>query len=176
MPDRKAEKAIRVSFNTQLFDPSDLVVYEKNNKDHPEEQIVQLMKSIGKYGVVAPLIIDSNKVIIAWHGTREACIRLGMKEVPCDVRDDLTPKEARELRIYHNRISELGKRNKDNLLFELTEIMSEDLMPLFPDIDIMWETEEPKKKNKKYKIYFPDAETLEKAKNILTENNITYTI
>ncbi len=60
-----------------------------------------------------------------------------MKEVPCDVRDDLTPKEARELRIYHNRISELGKRNKDNLLFELTEIMSEDLVPLFPDIDIM---------------------------------------
>ena len=65
MPDTKAENAIRVSFNTQLFDPADLIVYEKNNKDHPEEQIVQLMKSIGKYGVVAPLIIDSNKVIIA---------------------------------------------------------------------------------------------------------------
>lgn len=76
MPGQKAEKVIRVEFNTQLIDPLELVVYEKNNKDHPEEQIQHLMKSIEEYGVVAPLIIDSNKVLIAGHGTREACIRL----------------------------------------------------------------------------------------------------
>jgi ParB-like chromosome segregation protein Spo0J len=65
MPDSKAEKIIRVKFNTKMFNPSDLIIFDKNNKDHPEDQIIQLMKSIEKYGVVAPLIIDSNKVIIA---------------------------------------------------------------------------------------------------------------
>lgn len=122
MPKTAGEKAIRVVFNTQLLDPTDLVVYERNNKDHPEEQIKHLMESIQEFGVVAPLIIDSNKVLIAGHGTREACIRLGIKEVPCDVRDDLTLEQARVLRIKHNRIQELGKTNRGNLLYELQDI------------------------------------------------------
>ena len=135
MPGQKAEDKIRVEFNQKLYNPQDLIVYEKNNKDHPEEQIKELIKSIKKYGVVVPIIIDSNKVIIAGHGTREACLRLWLTEVPCDVRDDLTPNQARELRILHNRISELGKRNKDNLLFELRDLNDLDLAGLYPDLD-----------------------------------------
>lgn len=51
------------------------------------------------------------------------------------MRDDLTPNQARELRILHNRISELGKRNKDNLLFELRDLNDLDLAGLYPDLD-----------------------------------------
>ena len=179
MPDTKAEKVIRVSFNTKLFDPEDLIVYEKNNKDHPEEQIKELIKSIKKYGVVAPIIIDSNKVIIAGHGTREACLRLWMKEVPCDVRDDLTPNEARELRILHNRISELGKRNKENLFFELSWLENDDLSDIFKWIDLLPPDENDaivEKRQKKIRLFFLDIETMEKARSILDENNIQYTI
>lgn len=162
-----------------MFNPSDLVVFDKNNKDHPEDQIVQLMKSISKYWVVAPLIIDSKKVIIAWHGTREACIRLWMKQVPCDVRDDLTPKEARELRIYHNRISELGKRNKENLFFELSWLENDDLSDIFKWIDLLPPDENDaivEKRQKKIRLFFSDIETMEKARELLDKENIKYTV
>lgn len=180
MPDSKADKEIRIEFNTKMFNPSDLIVFWKNNKDHPEDQIVQLMKSISKYWVATPLIIDSKNVIIAWHGTREACIRLWMKEVPCDVRNDLTPKEARELRIYHNRISELGKRNKENLFFELSWLENNDLSDIFKWIDIFPKDSEDdslvEKKQKKIWVFFLDIETMEKAKELLDANNIQYKI
>lgn len=161
-----------------MFDPKELIIYKRNNKDHPEEQIVQLIKSISKYGVVAPLIIDSKNVIIAWHGTREACIRLWMKEVPCDVRDDLTQKEARELRIYHNRISELWKRNKDNLLFELTWLENTELTDIFKWIDIFPSEDDAivEKRQKKIRLFFSDIDTMEKARKLLDENNIQYTV
>lgn len=135
MPDSKADKEIRVSFTTEMKLLEDLIIYDKNNKDHPEEQIKEFMISIQKYGVVLPLIIDKKNVIIAGHGTREACLRLGIKEVACIVRDDLDDDEARGLRIAHNKISELGKRNKQNLLFELRDLGDQWLAGLFLDLD-----------------------------------------
>jgi ParB-like chromosome segregation protein Spo0J len=65
MPDSKADKEIRVSFATEMRYLEDLIIYDKNNKDHPEEQIKEFVISIQKYGVVLPLIIDKNNVIIA---------------------------------------------------------------------------------------------------------------
>lgn len=56
---------VRVKFDTVLMDPQELVTYEKNNKDHPEEQLKELMKSIEEFGVVVPLIAESNKTLIA---------------------------------------------------------------------------------------------------------------
>lgn len=56
---------VRVKFETVMMDPLDLVTYEKNNKDHPEEQLKELMKSIEEFGVVVPLIAESNKTLIA---------------------------------------------------------------------------------------------------------------
>jgi DNA modification methylase len=135
MPDSKADKEIRVSFATEMRYLEDLIIYDKNNKDHPEEQIKEFVISIQKYGVVLPLIIDKNNVIIAGHGTREACLRMGIKEVACIVRDDLSEAEARGLRIAHNKISELGKRNKQNLLYELRDLGDQWLAGLFLDLD-----------------------------------------
>ena len=132
MPDTKD---IKVSFTTEMKRLEDLIVYDKNNKDHPEDQIKEFVISIQKYGVVLPLIIDKNNVIIAWHGTREACLRLWIQEVACIVRDDLSDDEARGLRIAHNKISELGKRNKKNLLFELRDLWDQWLAGLFLDLD-----------------------------------------
>jgi len=65
MPDSKAEKEIKVSFKTEMKKVEDLIIYDKNNKDHPEEQIKEFIISIQKYGVVLPLIIDKKNVIIA---------------------------------------------------------------------------------------------------------------
>lgn len=95
MPDAKTEKPVRVSFDTEMRYLEDLIIYDKNNKDHPEEQIKEFVISIQKYGVVLPIIIDKHNVIIAGHGTREACLRMGIKEVDCIVRDDLSEAEAR---------------------------------------------------------------------------------
>lgn len=56
---------VRVKFETVMIDPLELITYEKNNKDHPEEQLKELMKSIEEFGVVVPLIAESNKTLIA---------------------------------------------------------------------------------------------------------------
>lgn len=131
----KADNPIRVKFDTVYLNPDDLIVYEKNNKDHPEEQVLLIMESIKNYGFTNSLIVDSKNVLIAWHGRHAAAKRLGLTEIPCQVRDDLTPKQVDTYRLLDNKIAELSKDNKANILFELKRLEDFALAALYPNLD-----------------------------------------
>ena len=98
-----------------MKDLNKLIEYENNNKNHPEEQISLLVQNIDKFGFTTPFLIDSNNNLIAGHGRKLACDRLGIKKVPCIVVDDLTEDEIKSLRIADNRLGELGETNWMNL-------------------------------------------------------------
>ena len=89
-----------------LYDPKELIFYEKNNKLHPKEQIDKIKKSIEEFGFNVPVIIDKDKVIIAGHGRVTAARQLGLKEIPTLTKDDLTEQQIRAYRITDNKTAE----------------------------------------------------------------------
>ena len=62
---------------------TDLKEYENNAKEHPEEQINQIIASIKEFGFNDPIAIDENNVIIEGHGRLYALQPLGIKVVDC---------------------------------------------------------------------------------------------
>lgn len=80
--------------------------YELNAKKHSDEQIDGLAEMIQRFGFNAPIVIDKKKVIIAGHARLAAAKKLGMKEVPCVEKSDLTPDEVRAYRYLDNKIAE----------------------------------------------------------------------
>ena len=115
----------------------ELIPYERNAKQHDERQLKNLMKSITDFGFTQPLVIDKDNVIVIGHGRYEAAKRLGLPEVPCIKREDLTDKEVKQLRILDNKLNESPW---DSYLYA-TELESVELEGYDLDDDIA-ETEE----------------------------------
>ncbi|MBO8180281.1 MAG: ParB N-terminal domain-containing protein [Archaeoglobus sp.] len=83
-----------------------IIPYVNNPKKHPEEQIKKIASSILEFGFKVPIIVDKDYVIIAGHGRYEAAKRIGLKEVPVIVADDLSPAQVKAFRIADNKVAE----------------------------------------------------------------------
>jgi ParB-like chromosome segregation protein Spo0J len=79
-------------------------------------------RSIRDYGFRVPIILDKDGVIIAGHTRLLAAKQLGMTEVPVHVAHELTPEQAKALRIADNRLHELSTWDTDLLPVELAEL------------------------------------------------------
>ena len=73
----------------------ELVPYARNARTHSESQIAQIRASLREFGFVNPVIIDSDRNIIAGHGRVLAAKAEGMTEVPCVLVEHLTHSAAR---------------------------------------------------------------------------------
>lgn len=108
----------------------DIKPYERNAKKHDERQIKNVMQSIKNYGIVQPLVVDKDNVLIIGHCRLIACKRLGITEVPVVRKDDLTQEDVDKLRLLDNKLNE-SEWDFDLLL--------EDIPTLdFSDFDIDW--------------------------------------
>lgn len=96
--------------------------YENNAKRHPQEQIEQIKKSIELYGMNDPIALWKNNEIIEGHGRLQACIELGMKQVPCFFLNNLTDKERREYMLVHNQTTMNSGWDFEKLEAELDEL------------------------------------------------------
>ena len=104
--------------------------YERNAKKHDERQIKNVMQSIKNYGIVQPLVVDKDNVLIIGHCRLIACKRLGITEVPVVRKDDLTQEDVDKLRLLDNKL------NESEWDFDL---LAEDIPTLdFSDFDIDW--------------------------------------
>lgn len=108
----------------------DIKPYKRNAKKHDERQIKNVMQSIKNYGIVQPLVVDKDNVLIIGHCRLIACKRLGITEVPVVRKDDLTQEDVDKLRLLDNKLNE-SEWDFDLLL--------EDVPTLdFSDFDIDW--------------------------------------
>lgn len=82
------------------------------------------IRSIMKFGMVLPILIDKNGTIIAGHVLWEAAMRLGLETIECRVVDHLDPIELEALTLALNRIGEIGKYNLDKLRDRMIAIES----------------------------------------------------
>lgn len=99
-------KTLELMSKARPMDIDQLIPYERNQKDHPEEQVKNLANSLRRFGWRQPVVIDERNVIVIGHGRVLGAKRLGLKQVPVVSADDLTEDEIRELRIIDNKTNE----------------------------------------------------------------------
>ena len=92
---------------------NDLIPNEKNVRTHGEKQIQEFKKSIEMFGVIRPVVIDENNVLIAGHGLHKALKELGIEEVDAYILKGLTEEKKLKLMLSDNKIYELGTTNFD---------------------------------------------------------------
>ena len=90
----------------ELINIEKLYPYHNNPKEHPPDQIDNIASSIKNYGFTVPIIIDGENEIIAGHGRYEAAKKLGMEELPCIKREDLTAEQIKAFRLADNKVAE----------------------------------------------------------------------
>lgn len=90
----------------KMMAPDQLVPYALNVKQHKDDQVEKIAKSIEKFGWRGnPIVIDDEGVILAGHGRRLAAIKLGLKQVPVEVVTNLSEDEKRAYRLADNRVA-----------------------------------------------------------------------
>lgn len=115
------------------------IVYKKINELHLNDRNPRIndnavdivAKSIEKYGFKNPLIVDTNGKIWCGNTRFKASKKLGLKEVPCIVADDLTEEQIREYALLDNKTNELADWD--------FELLGEELADLnLGDFDLDW--------------------------------------
>ena len=119
-----------------------LIPYDRNNKIHDEAQIKKIAKSIKELWFRAPILIDENNIILAWHGRLAAAKKLKLKEVPVIQYTDLTEEQKKKYRLLDNRLADLSEYDLENLKLELQELNDERMNDLFSEFDLQLEEEE----------------------------------
>ena len=110
--------------------------YWRNPRNN-EAAIAAVKQSIKDYGFNYPIVVDGENVIIAGHTRYKALQELGVKEVPCVIKTDLSAQQIKEYRIADNKTSELSSWDMDKLIPELREIEAvEDMEIYFPTISL----------------------------------------
>lgn len=116
--------------NIELIDVNELVAYELNNKIHQDEDVKEIMNSIETVGMRAPIEVDENNVILAWHGRVEACKRLGIEKVPCIRYTDMTESQKKLYRHFANRTADFAEYDKEAIRKEIMESTDDEKITL----------------------------------------------
>jgi len=101
--------------------PSELIPY-KNNPRKNEDVINKIATSISEFGFKQPIVVDKNNIIIVGHTRWKAALKLGLKEVPVIIANDLTPAQAKAYRIADNKTNEFAEWDFGKLEIELDEL------------------------------------------------------
>lgn len=101
---------------------SELKPHEGNPRVHSEKQIKKLMASIQEYGIVLPVLIDVNNVIIAGHAVVTAALNLEIPEIPCVRASHLNEAQTRAYILADNRLAEDSSWDKAMLKTEMLRL------------------------------------------------------
>lgn len=113
-----------------------------NNPRLNDEAVEYVAKSIEEFGFKVPIIIDKDNVIVAGHTRKKAAARLGLKEVPVIVADDLNADQVKAFRLADNKVAEYSEWDMDLLMIELNDIDIEMDDFGFDDVEVIEEVEE----------------------------------
>jgi len=99
--------------------------YEANPRKN-EGAVEAVAKSIEEFGFRVPLVVDAEGVLIAGHTRLKAAEHLGLDKVPVHVAKDLSPEQARALRIADNKLHELSSWDMELLPIEMADLQGVD--------------------------------------------------
>lgn len=102
-----------------------------NNPRLNDNAVDAVASSIKNFGFKVPIVIDSGNEIVTGHTRLKAAKKLGLKEVPCIIAEDLTPEKIKAFRLADNKVAEFAEWD-----FEILESELEELEMLELDFDI----------------------------------------
>lgn len=105
---------------------ADLIPYAANSRTHSDEQVTQIAASIREFGFTNPILINSEKTIIAGHGRLMAAKKLGLDQVPAITLDHLNKAQQKALVIADNQLALNAGWNMDMLKAEIEGLALED--------------------------------------------------
>lgn len=116
------------------MDVDSLIPYA-NNPRLNDNAVDAVAASIKEFGFKVPIVVDGENVIINGHTRLKAAHKLGMKQVPVIVADDLTPEQVKAFRLADNKTGELAQWDMAKLGIELEGIGEIDMGEFGFDID-----------------------------------------
>lgn len=120
---------------------TEIIPYEKNPRKN-DEAVKYVAESIKQFGFKVPIVIDKDNVIVAGHTRYKASKKLGLKEVPCIVADDLTEEQIKAYRLADNKVAEQAEWDFDLLGEELSDILDIDMGDFGFDLSVEEEEKE----------------------------------
>jgi DNA methylase len=115
--------ALARDLSPKLAPLAGLMPLGRETRKHPPQQVRKLAASLDRFGFVLPILIDSQRRVVAGWGLVLAARQLGLTEVPAVTLTDLSEAELRALRLALNRITEDAAWDRDALALEFSEIL-----------------------------------------------------
>ena len=100
--------------------------YENNPRKLSEKAIEKVAMSLKEYGFRQPIVVDKDRVIVAGHTRFRASKKLGLKQVPVSIIDNLTEEQINAYRIADNRTAEESEWDNELLKMEIKELEAKD--------------------------------------------------
>lgn len=110
----------------QMQSLATLTPYAKNARQHSEQQIRQIAKSIERFGFTNPILVADDGGVIAGHGRIEAAKQLGIETVPTLKLSHLNEAERRAYILADNKLALNADWDTDILANELQALIEMD--------------------------------------------------
>ena len=99
-----------------------IIPYARNARKIPPAAVAKVASSIQEFGWRQPIVVDAKGVIICGHTRLLAAQKLGLREAPVHVAENLTPAQVRAYRLLDNRSHEETSWDEDLLGLELLDL------------------------------------------------------
>ena len=110
----------------EIADITSIKPYENNPRKLSETAIEKVAMSLKEYGFRQPIVVDKDRVIVAGHTRFRASKKLGLKQVPVSIIDNLTEEQINAYRIADNRTAEESEWDNELLKMEIKELEAKD--------------------------------------------------
>ena len=131
---------------------TDELIPYANNPRNNDEAVDYVANSIKEFGFKVPCVIDNEKNVVCGHTRLKAAKKLGIKEVPCIIADDLTEEQIKAFRLSDNKVGEFAEWDFNLLDEELNGIFDIDMS----DFGFELEDEEEKENEEKPEVEFTE--------------------
>ena len=113
----------------------DLIPYENNPRKN-DAAVDLVANSIDEFGFKVPIVVDKDNIIVAGHTRLKAAEKLGLKEVPVIIADDLTEEQVNAFRLADNKTAERSLWDYNRLEIELGNIINIDMSDFGFNLDV----------------------------------------
>ena len=110
----------------EIADINTIKPYENNPRKLKDSAIEKVAMSLKEYGFRQPIVVDKDRIIVVGHTRYRASKKLGFKEVPITIADNLTPEQINAYRIADNRTAEESEWDNELLKMEIKDLESKD--------------------------------------------------
>lgn len=116
---------LKSELKIEQWDINRLIPYCRNPRKN-DAVVDKMVSAIKEFGFRIPIVAKSDGSVIDGHLRLKAAQKLGMKEVPVALADELTDAQVKAFRLLANRSVEWAEWDNDLLKLELDELKEMD--------------------------------------------------